>query len=60
MAENRKVDENRKDVDDIWKVILTASPKDNELIDTSEVFISPSPAQTNEAQNIIQDGNQGN
>ena len=57
VAENRKVDENRKDVDDIWKVILTASPKDNELIDTSEVFISPSPAQTNEAQNIIQDGN---
>eukprot|EP00092_Neocalanus_flemingeri_P053981 GFUD01063549.1.p1 GENE.GFUD01063549.1~~GFUD01063549.1.p1 ORF type:complete len:710 (+),score=164.27 GFUD01063549.1:729-2858(+) len=51
-----EVAETRQEVDDIWRVILTASPKDNELIDTSEVFISPSPAQTNEAQNIIQDG----
>ena len=57
VAENRQeVDEKRQEVDDFWRVILTASPKENELIDTSEVFISPSPAQTNEAQNIIQDG----
>jgi len=56
-AENReKVSDSGQAIDEVWRVILNASQADNELIETSEVFISPSPAQTNEVQNIIQDG----